>query len=120
MSGLEAAARALKGHGVHVDLLDGPATLAAEPQLAPGIAGGLLIHPQGFVGASELTRSLALAARRHGASFVEQSRVTRIACAGSRALVETDRGTLEADAVVLAAGSWSGTIEVDAVARACR
>jgi glycine oxidase len=110
---LDTAAAALQRHGVRVDRLDAAGVHAAEPQLAPGVLGGLLIHPQGFVGASELTRSLALAARRRGASFVERSRVTHISCAGSEAIVETEHGTLEADAVVLAAGSWSGTIELE-------
>src|SRR5262249_2691741 len=31
-------------------------------------------------------------------------------------VVETDRGTLDADAVVLAAGCWSGSISIDGVA----
>ena len=40
----------------------------------------------------------------------------RIARAGDELRVETDRGSLHGDAVVLAAGSWSGQIEIDGVA----
>jgi len=48
--------------------------------------------------------------------LIEQSRVRRIAREGDEMVVETDRGTLSGDAVVLAAGSWSGEISVDGVA----
>jgi glycine oxidase len=114
---LRDTAGVLQRHGVDIELLDARAVRAVEPRLSPDVLGGLLIRPQGFVGAGELTRSLALASQRRGVVFDEHRRATRIASAGNRVLVETDQGTLEADAVVLAAGSWSGTIDVDSSAR---
>jgi glycine oxidase len=66
--------------------------------------------------ASELTRALATAARRHGAQLVEHGRVRRIAKTDGDLIVETERGTLAGNAVVLAAGSWSGQIEITGVA----
>jgi glycine oxidase len=62
-----------------------------------------------------LTRAASTAACRKGATFVEHSRVTRISRTNNHIDVETDRGPLHADAVVLAAGSWSGFIDVDAL-----
>jgi glycine oxidase len=96
-------------------VLDARATRAEEPQLPPDVAGGLLIDTHGFVGAHDLTRAMAVAARRHGAQLLEQCRVRRITRAGAEVIVETDRGVLSANGAVLAAGSWAGDIDVDGV-----
>jgi len=112
---LGAAAATLAQRGVPAVLLDAAAIRDEEPHLAEGAAGGLLIETHGFVAAGELTRALVASARKHGAQLIEQSRVRRIAPDGHDLVVETDRGTLTADAVVLAAGSWSGDIGVNNV-----
>jgi glycine oxidase len=112
---LRKTADALSSRGVPADFVDGPGTRTQEPHLASDVVGGLLIPSHGFVAASELTRGLAAAARRHGAQLVEKSRVLRILRDGSDLVVETDRGHLTCDAVVLAAGSWSSAIDVDGV-----
>jgi glycine oxidase len=109
---LRDAGAALSARGVPVVLLDAASIRTEEPHLADGAAGGLLIEPHGFVAAGDLMRALVASARRHGAQLIEQSRVRRIAPDGHDIVVETDRGTLSADAVVLAAGSWSGEIAV--------
>lgn len=96
-------------------LLDAQAVRAEEPQLGDGAIGGLLIDSHGFVAAVELTRALAVAARRQGAQLIEQSRVRRITRLHGDMIVETDRGSLTSNAVVLAAGSWSGEIAIDGV-----
>ena len=113
---LRAAAQDLARRGVSAALLDARAVRAEEPHLSADAAGGLLIPSHGFVNAGELTRALAAAARGHGAQIVEHSRVRRIVRAGSDLTVETERGSLTGNAVVLAAGSWSGLIEIDGVA----
>ena len=114
---LEDLADRLKGRGVGLRLLDAHAARAEEPHLSADVAGGLLIEPHGFVNAVELTRALAVAARRHGAVAIEGSRATRISRSSAGVVVETSAGTLSADAVVLAAGSWSAQVEIDGVAR---
>ena len=96
-------------------LLDAQAVRVEEPQLGDGAIGGLLIDSHGFVAAGELTRALAAAARRHGAQLIEPSRVRRITRLHGDMIVETDRGSLASNAVVLAAGSWSGQIAIDGV-----
>jgi glycine oxidase len=115
-AGLQAAEAFLKGRGVAAMLLDAPATRREEPHLGEETVGGLLVEEHGFVAAADLTRALVAAARRHGAQVIEQSRVRRILRHDNEFVVETDRGRLNGDAVVLAAGSWSGDIGIDGVA----
>jgi glycine oxidase len=112
MRELRNAAARLEAQRVVVDLLDAQTILAEEPHLSHDVAGGLVVPLHGFVAAGELVRALAAAARRHGAQMTEGSRVRRIVFANDDCVVETDRGPLSGSAVVLAAGSWSGHIEV--------
>jgi glycine oxidase len=99
--------------GFRAELLDAAAVQAAEPQLSEHATGGLLIPAHGFVAAAELTRALAAAARRHTAQLIERGRVRRVLPHRGELQVETDRGTLTAEAVVIAAGSWTGAIEIE-------
>jgi glycine oxidase len=112
---LRETAAVLARRDVPALMLDSEAVRAKEPQLGDGVLGGLLIESHGFVAATELTRALAAAARRRGAQLIEHSRVRRIACDHGDVIVETDRGSLTSNAVVLAAGSWSGDIAVEGV-----
>jgi glycine oxidase len=105
-------AEVLAGRGVAAELLDRDTVRRREPQLAEDAIGGLLISIHGFVGAGGLTRALAVAAARRGARLVDSCRVRRIEMRSDEVLVETDRGTHRAQAVVLAAGCWSGTIDI--------
>jgi glycine oxidase len=115
MQRLCAAADVLARRGVPARLLDAASTRAEEPYLPNEVAGALLIDTHGFVAAHDLTRALAVAARRHGAQLLEQCRVRRVAPPNAEIIVETDRGVLTAGGVVLAAGSWAGDIDVDGV-----
>jgi glycine oxidase len=112
---LRTSAAVLQRRGVPALLLDAAGARAEEPLVGDGIVGGLLIEAHGFVAAADLTRALAQAARRNGAQLVEQSRVRRIAARDEEIVVETDRGSLTGGAVVVAAGSWSGAIEIAGV-----
>ena len=96
-------------------LLDADGVKSEEPHLGGTTMGGLLIEQHGFVAAGDLTRALVASARRRGAQLIEQSRVRRIYRQNGDLVVETDRGTLTGDAVVVAAGSWSSEIDVDGV-----
>lgn len=103
----------LAARGVPSELLDSGGVRRQEPQLAAAAIGGLLIPSQGCVGAAELTRAMATAARRHGAQLIEHGRVRRIRRHDGEILVQTDRGSLSCEAVVLAAGSWTSQIEIE-------
>jgi glycine oxidase len=116
LNALRDAADFLSRRHVSAELMDGAAARAEEPHLGASTIGGLLIHEHGFIGAADLTRALVASARRRGAQLIEQSRARRIAIDDDDLVVETDRGTLTADAVVVAAGSWSGEVTIDGVA----
>jgi glycine oxidase len=112
---LRATAAVLARGNVPAIMLDAQAVRSEEPQLGEAAIGGLLIETHGFVGATDLTRALAAAARRHGAQLVERSRVRRISQLHGDMIVDTDRGSLTTNAVVLAGGSWSGAMAIDGV-----
>jgi len=112
---LETLAAALPRKGVHARLLDAAGARSEEPHLSEAVVGGLLVPSHGYVAAADLTRALIGAARRHGAQLIERGRVRRIVSAAGDLRVETDRGSLAGNGVVLAAGSWSGQIVIDGV-----
>jgi glycine oxidase len=116
MREIMSAAVQLETQGIAPGLLDARAVRAEEPHLSHDVVGGLIVPTHGFVAGGDLVRALAAAARRHGAQVIEGRRVQRIAAAaGGDLTVETDRGSLSGSAVVLAAGSWSGRIEIAGV-----
>jgi glycine oxidase len=115
VAALQARATMLSRRGVPALLLDAAGTRVEEPLVGEGAIGSLQIEAHGFVAAADLTRALVAAARRYGAQLIEPSRVRRISGRSGDMIVETDRGSLTSNAVVLAAGSWSGEIAVDGV-----
>src|SRR4029453_8790242 len=111
-----ATATALQHAGVDARWLDADQLPAAEPLASTGAQGGLFIATHGFVGVPDLTEALATAAVRAGVQFTLNMRVIAIAPSGDgRASVRTEDGTVTADCVVLAAGSWAGQIAVEGV-----
>ena len=112
MSALRDIGSRLSTRGVPLSLLDAADARAEEPGLGPAVAGALLIGAHGYVRAGELTRALVAAARCHGAHFVEGDRVRHVFEREKALVVETERGSLSAGAVVVTAGSWSGQIEI--------
>jgi glycine oxidase len=112
---LQKTAEVLDARAVQAELLGAAATREQEPLLAEDVLGALLITTHGFVAASDLTRALATAAERHGAHVAEPCRVRRIDATNDAFVIETDAGIHSAHGVVLAAGCWSGTVEVAGV-----
>ena len=100
-----ALARALAGTKVDHILLDAGEARRLEPALSGRVVRALHVREQGYVAAEALTRALASAAIRQGAEIVTD-RVASIEGGGTPRVV-TSGGTLEADAVIVAAGSWS-------------
>jgi glycine oxidase len=112
---LRSTAETLGRHGVSATLLGSDAARAEEPQLAADVLGGLLISAHGFVAAGDLTRAAAAAARNLGATLDERSQAKRVARRNGNIIVETESGSFSAGAVVLAAGSWSGALEIEGI-----
>src|SRR3954471_7949731 len=77
LAGLRATADVLARSDVSASMLDAQAVARGEPQLGERAIGGLLIDSHGFVGATELTRALAAAARARGAPPVKRRPVRR-------------------------------------------
>lgn len=106
----------LTGDGIDHDVLDAAAIRRLEPQLADSITTGLLIPQHGHVAAQALATALAESAHRLGAEF-STGCVMAVSAAGAHVAVRAEGpGVVESDAVVIAAGSWSGHICGDGVA----
>jgi glycine oxidase len=112
MRALRLCATRLAAARVTASVLDAHAARAEEPSLSAAALGALVVPIHGFTAAGELTRALATAACRHGTRLIEGSAVHRINSTNGDLVVETDRGPLTAGTVVLAAGSWSGQVEI--------
>ncbi|MDA1184127.1 MAG: glycine oxidase ThiO [Acidobacteria bacterium] len=113
---LKEAAAALAASSVSHACLDGDAARALEPALSGSVCGALRVPDQGYVGVASLMSALQAAIARQGATL-STARVTGIARRGGEVTVETgdDPGAadaLSADAVIVAAGSWSGSISM--------
>lgn len=93
--------------GLHVERLQSRELRRLEPGLAPGVRGGALVAGDHQVDPRRLVDALAEGCRRRGVSW-RRDRVTAL----RRHEVILAGGERErADAVVVAAGCWSGTIE---------
>jgi D-amino-acid dehydrogenase len=101
----------LKQYGVPFEVLDREGCIAAEPALAgvkDKIAGGLRL-PQDETGDCHMfTQALALEAEKLGVNFLFNVGINGLMADASRVTgVATDKGVLQADAYVVALGSWS-------------
>ncbi len=85
-----------------------------EPALSSAIVAGLVIPDHGYVDVTALVSALKIAAERRGAVWLTGT-VQRLEPreAGVRVVID-GHASLEADAVVLAAGSWSSRIGLGA------
>jgi glycine oxidase len=105
---LKRRARSLAHARIEHALLDAAEVRRLEPSVTPETVAGLLIRGHGYVAAGDLTRALASAAIRHGAAFDIGAAVSIEGGAGEKpARVRTAGASIETDAVIIAAGSWS-------------
>ena len=108
---LAARAEKIVRHGLPVEVLDDAAVHRLEPAVSPEARGALFFPDEGSLDPRPLARAAYVAASRVGARFVT-GQVRGIVTEGGRAVgVEHEAGRIEADAVVLAAGSWSLQVE---------
>jgi glycine oxidase len=110
---LDALEQVLRRLDVSVERLSAAGARTAEPHLGDAVLGALLIPAQGLLAAPMLTRALLAAAERHGARLLEPSSAQRIGPRQQGVAITTDRGVIEADIAVLAAGAWSGQVAID-------
>ena len=101
--------------GVECELLDGRAALELEPQLT-NVSAALFVKPHGFVVTADLSGALAAAAIRFGAHVRVPARAKRIERRDDHVSIELDDSTrVTAHHAVVAAGSWSGQIDIDGI-----
>jgi glycine/D-amino acid oxidase-like deaminating enzyme len=99
-----------RGIGIRAEPVDRAALAALEPDLAPAVELGVHYPDDAQVQPSLATQSLAAAAVRRGARVV-RAEVTGARMRGDRIVgVDTTAGPIEADAVVVCAGPWSGEV----------
>ena len=95
-----------------VEQIDGSKAHAMEPLLAPDIAGALRAPDEAKVDSRALGGALAAAFMRAGGKLIPNEAIVHIKVEGDLATsVQSPFATYEADAFVLAAGAWSGTID---------
>ncbi len=109
--GLEAlAAYSSRVDGVSCRWLTGAELRDAEPRLTPTAERGMLVSGTWVLDADKYTEALAAGAKLNGAQFLDRA-VTGLSPRSRGAVVQTDDGELEADAVIIAMGPWTGDAE---------
>ncbi len=110
LAALLAQAAAQRAAGAKVTSLDEAGLRAAEPRIAPGLAGGAF-YPQDCQ-VQPMRAALAFLARaaRPGGLTVARAEATRLEPAGTALRLVTDRGAIAAPVVVNAAGPWGGQL----------
>ena len=103
----------LTASNVPCSFLDAAAARSAEPLLTPHARAAILIRAHGHVAARELALALVEAARARGATWHEPEPVRRVAALDRDMRVETSTSAIVARRVVLAAGSWSGSVAIE-------
>lgn len=98
--------------GLSVERLDAAAVRALEPSLSTEVVGGVRFPDDPRIDPPSLLAALRIAAERSGAIFRAEAPVQRVLIRGGRAVgvALEDGATIEADAVVITAGSWSTLI----------
>ncbi|QIJ65698.1 FAD-binding oxidoreductase [Streptomyces sp. JB150] len=109
LAALDRLAAAQQAAGVRTTRVDADELSEVEPELAPGLAGGVL-YPQD----AQVMPALATARllRASGARLLTGTTVTGVLRTAGGAVrgVRTGRGELHAPAVVNAAGTWGGEV----------
>jgi glycine oxidase len=104
---LEARLALLPAHGIEARWLDGDEARRIEPRLAPAVRAALWIR-EGRLDNRHLWQAYEVSCRHRGVPRHTNEAVQTVVERGGRVVgVRTDTGTIEADAVVLAAGAWS-------------
>ena len=109
MEELKRNASMAKVFGLPVHVVS-PAEIHALYPLAnlEDVIGGIHIPSDGYANAVDITQALAKGARSRGALIVQDCKVTAVHHDGARVSgVQTERGRIDADYVVLCGGMWT-------------
>ena len=104
----------LRTEGIESQWIEPARFRDVEAHASPTAQGALLIPTHGFVGVTGVTLAAQAAAENFGARFIpETGAITILSDRNGSVSVKTASGRLDADRVVLAAGSWSSRIVVE-------
>jgi D-amino-acid dehydrogenase len=107
-------AAVLEGAGIAAKVLDAESARTLEPALRADLAGGVHFPDDAHLTPDRFVRGLARVAEGLGARLLTHTEVLGFARQGRCITkVETTRGDLAADQVILAAGSWSARLAAD-------
>ena len=105
------AATAALGYAVPDEVDDAEATRAAEPLLGEAVAASACLAGDAHLDPRELVRALEAWLVLRGVEVDRSRRVTGFSSRGGTVnAVRTERGRVLTDAVVIAAGAWSGAL----------
>jgi len=107
---LEAKAAAEFRMGITTEVIGADQVRQIVPAISDKIVAGAWCPGEGKINPLSATRILAEEARSAGALIEEQTPVTGLSQQDEGYLVETPRGTLSADRVLIAAGGWSAEV----------
>jgi glycine oxidase len=99
--------------GLDVEFVGGATLHDLEPELAPGLPGGLVAPGDHQVEPAQLIHSLRMAAEAHGAHVI-QTRALQVAVssAGSLRTRLADGSELTTDRAVVASGAWTSELKL--------
>jgi len=112
MTQLRRTASAARAQGIEIELLT-PAQAGEKWPImrTDDLAGAVWLPGDGKANPADITQALARGARNRGAQIFEQTRVNAIRVAkGAVSGLETTRGPIACDALVICAGQWSREI----------
>ncbi|HLH63479.1 MAG TPA: FAD-dependent oxidoreductase [Ktedonobacteraceae bacterium] len=112
MEELQRQAGFAKGVGLAAELISPGEAKRLFPLMSlEGVEGALYLPTDGSAKAPVLAQAMANIARQRGACFYADTRVTRIEVVNGRVqAVQTSRGRIRSEIVVIAAGIWSPRI----------
>jgi glycine/D-amino acid oxidase-like deaminating enzyme len=103
--------RAIRDLGADIELLDGPQLRELIPAASEHLLGAKHSKNSGHMWPFKIVHGQANGARRHGATVFPWTTVERILTSnGTVTGVQTSRGTIETDTVVLATNAWTPTL----------
>ena len=99
-------------NGVEAHFVDGAEMSRLAPHLDPSrVEGGYFVPGDGYLDPSRCARAYCAAAEDLGVRVLTGTAATGLSVRNDRvAGVETDRGTVEAERVVVTAGPWTGMV----------
>lgn len=106
-----------RAHGLEVRMLSSSEISQVAPYLSRQLIGASYCPNEGMANALGAVVALADAARAAGIRFMLSARVSALTACGNGWQIETKRGSVRSERVVIAAGTWSNEVATMAAAQ---